>query len=404
MAEAASGVRPPLAALRALSRHPVTAAAAGLLIAEALAVLPAQIRWADSGELWTLRVLPYESPLGNLRLMTVSRTLLLGERSGAPGLAHEALWCALFLGMLLSTAWAVAARIGGGDAGRRALALCLALTAFAPQAHLLALTALRLPDLLLTPSGRGTSAQELLEDAREGAAHAVLMALFACAAVALTRLGRRSRERHGQLPAPQGELPGLPSRIAAAAAVGLGATGTLGLFTSIGAARAVWPAAESWCAHEPEPGTCVGYLVGTLIRPRPYYAMPDVTGQVPQDEFPSYNGPFFLDSSLTALLVFATTCAVVAYAVRASAPHTGSPPLTALLTGWLAFTWAAVGFLVPLRYELDPSAYDAAPPASWAALLIPPTGLQYALLAAPLFAVLLAAATRLRRAVPALRR
>ncbi|TGB07601.1 hypothetical protein [Streptomyces sp. MZ04] len=166
----------------------------------------------------------------------------------------------------------------------------------------------------------------------------------------------------------------------------------------------MWPAAESWCAHDPKPGTCVEYLVGTLIRPLPYFAMPDVTGQVPEDEFPSYNGPFFLDGSLTAVLAFCATCAVVAYAVRASAPHADARPLTALLTGWLAFTWAAVGYLVPLRYELDAGVYDDAPLAAQLVLLIPPTGLQYALLTAPLFAVLLAAATRLRRAVPALKR
>ncbi|TGA83246.1 hypothetical protein, partial [Streptomyces sp. MZ04] len=180
-------------------------------------MLPAQIRWADSGDPWTRQMELHESALANLRLLTVSPTLLLGDRSEAAGLATELLWYALFLGMLLSTAWAVAARIGAGQAGRRSLALCLALTAFAPQANLLALTALtalHLPDLLLTPSTRGTRAQELLDDAREGAAHAVLMALFACAAVAvavaLARLGRRDRERHSQLTASQGELPPLP--------------------------------------------------------------------------------------------------------------------------------------------------------------------------------------------------
>ncbi|MEV0320954.1 hypothetical protein ACIBKX_10830 [Streptomyces sp. NPDC050658] len=383
----------------------MAAAVAGLLLAEVCAVLPAQIRWADSGDSWSARMEPYQSPLGNLRLLTVSPTLLLGGRSDAVAWAHEALWFTLFAGVLLCAAWAVATRICAGHAGqRRPLVLCLALTAFAPQAHLLALTALRLPDLVGAPAGRGASAQELLEDAREGAAHAVLLALAACAAVALTRLtprlpriSRRSQHPHRQTPTPLRTTPPRTTRPAKSAALALCATAALGALTSIGAARTVWPAVASWCAYSPEPRPCVEFMVGTLIRPLPYFAMPDVRGKVPEDEFPSYEGPFFLDGSLVSVLVFAVTCAVVAYAVRACVPRGAA--LTTLLTGWLALTWGAVGYVVPLQYAMDATTYEKAPLYARLGLLIPPDGLQFALLGAPVFAALLALADRLRRAV-----
>ncbi|WP_329120822.1 hypothetical protein [Streptomyces sp. NBC_01465] len=159
---------------------------AAVALVQLCGVLPVQIHWADDLALYgggNNNPLPADSTgiLDALRLPTVSPTWLYGGNTGISAVLHEALWLALFLTVLCTTAGFVSRRLGGGRFVL--LHYPAALFLLAPLAHFIALLVMRSPDLI-NATDNGDVLTTALKDAHTGTLHAALLG----AAAALTAL------------------------------------------------------------------------------------------------------------------------------------------------------------------------------------------------------------------------
>lgn len=373
------------------------AALCGMALAEVVSALPAQIRWADG-----LGTGAFDADtLTRLRQLAVSPTLLYGERVGLAAVAHEILWTAVFLGLLMSAACAVARR--AADVPIRPAAFCLALLTFAPVANLLALLVLAFPELASEPVLRGAHFTEILRDTQDGSAHVIFLALAgACAGVAVSLRAPTKSDEGGEVSkGAEGsarhkgvreqlldhllELRGpertLWRRIGATIMVTCGA-GILLMTLSSGLPSAVLTLiSDALCRDSGTLRSCSDELASLM------------TGPLPHNDDPRVTSAYFGYASIYALQSFALSFAALFFLVRAQ-PGMRSGPATTLLVGWSAYTVGAISYVALLELGL---AFGQTPDLARSdllelvsQLLVPPGALSHTLLAAPLTAGALA--------------
>ena len=404
--------------LRLPGGPPVRAALCGTVLAEIIAVLPAQIRWADAAG---LRGADPDDTLLALRALTVSPTLLHGVRTGLTAAVHEAAWAVLFLGLLLSAAHLAARRSARPPA--RPLVFALALMTFAPLANLAALLVRSLPQLAFEPALRGMNLARLLDDAQEQSAHAAVLALAGIIAVVACEARLSARRKHANAPSaddrttdpavPDGAEPGsdgngpvparsplrqqllslrgpeetLRRRIGATLLAVCCAALFLKLLTSDAAEALLrWPAG-ALCAYATAPGPCAEALASTVTTSPPGEA------EAPQ-------GVLLVHATVYALQGFALSFAVPYFVLRAQRDVRNTPAAT-LLAVWAAYTTGAVTYGAVLD-QATGLAFGFTP--TVAGLLIPPSALGHTLLAAPFVGAVFALGTWIRARLGTARR
>lgn len=387
-----------------LRGHPLRAALVGMVPMLVVAALPPQIRWAD-----TVGTTDPPSTPDRLRMLTVSPTLLYSERSGLAALLVELVWAAVFLGVLLAAAWAVAVRTGddgasdspagasdarasgdavvshGAPAGRaRPFAVVLAMPAFAPLAGLVGLMATNVGRLSFDPIERGWHLHQLLVDAQGAAAHLLLVSLagslvvFVAHADMLLPLGEDGQPQTGRaalLVVMRGPMATLWPRIGTALLAALGGLVALWVLPDL-MASASGPFARLWCHGGQAAESCASQLewpVGTGLTDLSLIIFDDAQANL---------------SQLYAYQSFFLVFAIVYFQIRTQ-PLLRSHPITTLLTSWLAYTCGVVMYEVITDVFLN--VRDQAGLTLLLEVLIPPPGLGYAMLAAPVVAVLFAA-------------
>lgn len=373
--------------------HPVRGAALGMLLVMAVGALPQQIRWADG-------VGGAPGPATEVRLLTVSPTMLYGDRTGMSALLHEAWWAVLFLGVLLAMSWGTA-RVARARA--RPFVLCVALVTFAPVANLAALALINVSRIGDQPIRRGESLNGLLLDAQSGAAHAVVIAVAGACVVyvshaAYLRAHLDARASPAQASARhvlemlRGPSSTLWRRIGAGIGLAACAGVSLRLLTSDAVREALTPFARPACAVSTIPDVCTERLATTVFQTLPGYT-------------PVLDPLAFTYARLYAFQAFLVLFALT-YVLLRAAPGVTRHPLMTMLAVWHSYTWGAVAYAVVLGQAVVLGASSGTTPADHLALIVSPRGLTHALLAAPAVAVVLAAVTwasqRLRaRARPA---
>ncbi|WP_053202237.1 hypothetical protein [Jiangella muralis] len=367
-----------------MRRHPIGAALAAMLPLLVVAALPAQVGWAE-------RLGAPERFGDRLRFLTVSPTLLFGERSGPPAYLLELLWAALFLTLLLAAAWRLATAVA--DDWTRPFVLLPALTVLAPVANLAALLVVHAGGLTTDATGRGAALARLLTDAQNASAHVMLVGLAGGLAVLLThaeRLWPRGDDgtplvnRETALTVLRGPLPTLWRRIGVALLAAALAVPAMSVAGDVVAAVAE-PVARLWCAGSPPGNACVPALTGLAG------AEPVQLSHLLLD--PGRERLLRIYTVQVFLLVFA-----VAY-FQLHAQPLRHRPATTLLVVWFAYTAAVVAREGVVDASLDIADEPGLP--GLLGLLLPPGGLASTLLAAPAVAVTFAAGhalvTRLRR-------
>ncbi|MFG2195071.1 hypothetical protein [Streptomyces sp. NPDC048639] len=361
----------------------VRAALCGMLLAEAVAVLPGQIRWAD-GLGSTTAIADYPGAPAALRLITVSPTLLYSERTGLDAAVHETLWAVLFLGLLLRTARAVARRTAHPSV--RSLPFCLALITFAPLAHLLALILLRLPRLAFEPHRRAGDMLEVLIDAQKASAHVMfLAAVGSCAAIIAALAAVRP-----DAPAAQGTGQQLRQILGPGHTVWRRIGVTLLLtccalplpkLLGSGFGEALYElSARALCAGVPEAGG------GDGIAACADSLALQMTGSLPENAGGRISPVLFGYATVYALLGFACCFAALTLAFRVL-PGMGRGPAATFLTTCAAYATGAVAYGALLDQAL---LLGAGEPSDIGQLLVPPSALAHTLLAAPLVGALFA--------------
>ncbi|GAA3164921.1 MULTISPECIES: hypothetical protein [Streptomyces] len=373
-------------------RSPFTIAALTVALVHLSGALPVQVDWVG-------RVGAGAGPgtaLDALRLLTVSPVRRFSTATGAGALGLELLWTACFLFLLTSATRALTARttLPPHDPEApvtRAYAHIAAWPVLAPTAHLAALALTRLPELSFDPTLRGITAFTLFLDVRAGLGHAVLLGLIGGFATALALLARdpdlaRSAPPTGPrdlLRRFHGPLPTLGRRLATTLlATAAGALVLCAVLNSL-PGHLLSPLARFWCAPGEHAGTCANDLIRL--------SGPDLP------EFPNGEPLLARFMRLYAWQAFLLLFAAAHFMVTAL---TDALPRTAraALAGLCGYTAGAIGF----------GAVTGAVAALWASptrsltldqilcLLLPPTGLNHALYAAPFAALLCAALARLR--------
>lgn len=350
--------------------HPLRTALAAVVAMLVVAALPAQIDWAD-------RLGQPELLADRLRFLTVSPTLLYDERSGWPAYLTELVWAALFVTVVLTVSWRLAVAVA--DDWTRPVVFALALPVLAPLAHLVAQLLVHAGGLAADAVGRGERLERLLTDAQLASGHVVLIALAGAALVLAThadRLWPRAPDGTVQITAAsaltllRGPAPTLWRRIGLAVLTAIVAYLAMTVVPDVLAAAAE-PVARLWCAGAPPGDGCVGGL--TFI-----------AGDAPAD--PSQ---VLVDQGRAWLLrIYAIQAFVLVFALAYFQVHTQPlrpRPATTLLAAWYAYTCAVVAH----EGVVDAGVGVADGPllSGVLGLLLPPSGLRYALFGAPAVAV-----------------
>lgn len=360
--------------------HPVRGAALGMLLAVAVGALPQQIRWADG-------VGATPGPATGIRLLTVSPTMLYGDRTGMSALLHEMWWAALFLGVLLAMSWGTAR---AARTRARPFVLCVALVTFAPVANLVALALTNAARIGDQPIRRGEYVERLLLDAQSGTARAVVIAVvgacvvyFSHAAYLRAHLEARASPatasaRH-VLEMLRGPGSTLWRRLGTGVALAAGAAVSLRLFTSDIVREALMPFARPACAVSTFPDVCAERLTTTVFQTLPGYT-------------PILDPLAFNYARLYAFQAFLVLFTLT-YVLLRAAPGVTRHPLMTMLAVWHSYTWGAVAYAAVLGQAVVLGASSGVTLADHLDLIVSPRGLTHALLAAPVVAVVFAAIT-----------
>ncbi|MFJ6573916.1 hypothetical protein ACIQNU_41635 [Streptomyces sp. NPDC091292] len=379
----------------------------GTLLAAAVCALPFQIDWAEG-------LAPTDSEqsvLVRLRYMTVSPTLLNAERSGPVAYLHEALWLALFLGLLVGASRAVSRRSSGAE--DRSGLFCLAMVAFAPLANLLVLTALELPQLVADPVLRGDRAAQLLTDAQDASPHTIVLAICG-AGVASWRAARIRQRREGRAEEGGSGEEGESGEESQSAGTAAEVT-TLRALLWEALAETTGPRETLWRRIGATVLATAGALVLLLllssglyesVLSRPAYALCRVggsaeicadrlvtlaEGSLPKNDVPPRLSPaYWAYAKMYALQGYAALFASVHFMVRARPGTRSDRPAAVFLVAWAGYCAGAVLYAHLLemgeRAALRGFLTWSEVPDLLSGLLIPPTGLDHTLLAAPLAA------------------
>ncbi|TDD98077.1 hypothetical protein [Jiangella asiatica] len=369
-----------------LRGRPLRAGLAGILSMIMVGALPAQVTWADA--------LGSPEALGDrLRFQTVSQTLLYADRSGWPAYLVEALWAAVFVGVLLAAVWLLA--VVTADEWTRPVVVAVALPLFAPLANVVALVVTNVGDLAFDTE-RGENLLQVMADAQNAAGHVMLVAFAGALVVGVVhadRLWERGPDgevvvsRRTLLLLLRGPMDTLWPRIGVAVVAALAGYVAMRVAPEL-LSRGFEPVARLWCLGERGEAGCVRSLVGTV-------------GDGPPDL-----AALVLDSGrrwflrLYALQVFLLVFALAWFQLRTQPLRTG--PATTLLAAWLAYTLAVVTHVGVLDAGLG--AQDQPGPAGVLGLLVPPSGLASTVFTAPVVAAGFAAVHAAARAVVARRR
>ncbi|MGP3971449.1 hypothetical protein [Streptomyces sp. 6N223] len=369
-----------------------------MLVMVVIGALPQQIEWADGLIIEDGALLPGQHGLADaLRLLTVSPTLLYDEHTGARALLHETLWAAVFFTVLLLAASLTARRIATPAA--RSLVAAIALPVYAPLANVVALALTSAPDVV-GAADRGENTAQLIRDARFGAAHALVLGTAGALGIfAATVLASESGRRR---PSPVNLLLRLPAalwhsprlvlvRAGVALMAGCGGLLALGVLTPSLVGEILAPLARGWCGGSQYPETCADDLIsGVTDGARP-------PGPQPWEGRISH--VFWRYASVYAFLGFFLSFCGISFLLRL-VPGIASHPVTTGLFAWAAYTYALASHTALLE-QGEELVSESQSMSDLLVLVVPPLGLEEALLTAPVVAVSFAASHALFRRVRA---
>ncbi|MGW1836471.1 hypothetical protein [Streptomyces sp. NPDC002067] len=373
-------------------RSPFVCAALLVAVVHLSGALPVQLDWAGRAG---ADVAPGDT-LDALRLITVSPVRRFSTAAGGAALVLEAVWTACFVFLLTAVSRALTARTTypPGDpesALTRSYAHIAAWPVLAPAAHLVALVLTRLPELSFDPTARGNASYALFLDVRSGLGHAVLLGFVGGFTTAMVLLARdpdvaRSAPPTGwrdMLRRFRGPLPTLGRRIGATLLATAAGALVLYLVLSVLPGHVLSPVARFWCAPADHADICADdlqRLAGLDV--------PELLGAEPL-----LRRFMMLYAWQAFLLLFAAAYFTVT-ALTDGLPRTAR----AALAGLCGYTAGAIGFgaVAGAVSALWASPTRHLAPHQVVGLLLPPSGLNHALYAAPLAALLCAALARLR--------